>query len=72
MQEEAMLKELACQGKIRTIWDGVTWAKQTGGVPYTYLGMRWVFARLNLRKKVPRPIAAQASLEAQEEWKKVA
>jgi transposase len=69
-QEEARLKELACRGEIRTIWDGVNWAKQTCGVPYTYWGMRWVFARLHLRKKVPRPIAPQASLEAQEGWKK--
>jgi len=69
-QEEARLKELAYQGEIRTIWDGVIWAKEMCGVPYTYWGMRWVFARLNLRKKVPRPIATQASVEAQEEWKR--
>jgi hypothetical protein len=69
-QEEARLKELASQGEVRTIWDGVVWAKEACGVVYTYWGMRWVFARLNLKKKVPRPIAPQASLAAQEEWKK--
>ncbi len=69
-EEEAQLKELAAQGVLRTIWDGVIWARETCGVSYTYWGMRWVFARLNLRKKVPRPVAPQASLEAQEEWKK--
>lgn len=69
-QQEARLKELAGQGEIRTIWDGVVWAKEACGVGYTYWGMRWVFARLRLKKKVPRPIAPQASLEAQEEWKK--
>ncbi len=69
-QEEAELKERACQGEIRSIWDGVFWAKQACGVSYTYWGMRGVFARLGLKKKVPHPITPQASLEIQKAWKK--
>ncbi|RME09361.1 MAG: winged helix-turn-helix domain-containing protein, partial [Ardenticatenia bacterium] len=40
------------------------------GVTYTYWGMRGVFARLGLRKKVPRQRHPQASVEEQTAWKK--
>ena len=46
------------------------WAREKWGVEYTYGGMRWVFARLGLRKKVPRPRCPQASEAEQEAWKK--
>lgn len=68
-QEEA-LKDRASQGEFRTLWEAVDWVKEQFGVRYTYWGMRWVFYRLGLKKKVPRRIAPQASLEAQEAWKK--
>jgi transposase len=68
-QKEA-LKERASQGEFRTIWDGVDWVKEIFGVEYSYWGMRWVFDRLELEKKVPRRIAPQASAEEQEAWKK--
>jgi transposase len=63
------LVSLAEQGKIRTIGDGVEWA-QAQGVTYTYWGMRHVFERLRLKKKVPRPRNPQASAVEQEAWKK--
>lgn len=69
-EQEAELKAKAEAGEIRTIWEGVAWAKQTHGVEYTYWGMRWVFERLELTKKVPRPRSPKASAEAQEAWKK--
>lgn len=69
-QQEEALKEEACQGRFKTIWDGVKWVKETFGVEYTYWGMRWVFNRLGLRKKVPRRVATQASKSEQEAWKK--
>lgn len=68
-EQEAALKAEAEAGEIRTIHDGVAWAKERG-VDYTYWGMRWVFYRLGLKKKVPRPKAPQASAEKQEAWKK--
>ena len=68
--QEAELKALAEAGEIRTIWDGVHWAEQEHGVPYTYWGMRGVFDRLKLRKKVPRQRSPKASAEQQEAWKK--
>jgi transposase len=69
-EQEAELKAKAEAGEIRTIQDGVEWAKRTYGVEYTYWGMRWVFYRLDLKKKVPRPKSPQASAEQQEAWKK--
>lgn len=68
-EQEEELKAKAEAGEIRTIQDGVEWAK-IYGVEYTYWGMRWVFYRLELKKKVPRPKSPQASAEQQEAWKK--
>jgi transposase len=68
-EQEAELKAQSEAGEIRTIHDGVAWAK-THGVDYTYWGMRWVFYRLGLKKKVPRQKAPQASAAEQETWKK--
>jgi transposase len=68
-EQEAELKAKAEAGEIRTIQDGVEWAK-THDVEYTYWGMRGVFARLGLKKKVPRPKSPQTSDEEQQAWKK--
>jgi transposase len=46
------------------------WVEGRFGVRYTYWGIRTVFARLQLEKKVPRPLAKEASPEAQEAWKR--
>jgi transposase len=64
------LKAAASAGQVRCIQDGVRWAQEECGVNYTYWGMRGVFARLELRKKVPRPRNPKASVEQQEAWKK--
>lgn len=69
-EQEAELKAKAEAGEIRTIYDGVDWAKKTHQVEYSYWGMRWVFYRLGLKKKVPRPKSPEASAEQQEAWKK--
>ena len=69
-QQEEELKARSCRGVFRTIWDAVEWVKQTFGVTYSYWGMRWVFERLELKKKVSRPVAPQACAEEQEAWKK--
>jgi transposase len=68
-EQEAELKAKAEAGEIRTIQDGVEWAK-THDVAYTYWGMRGVFGRLGLKNKVPRPKSPQTSDEEQEAWKK--
>jgi transposase len=68
-EQEGELKAKAEAGEIRTIQDGVEWAK-THDVAYTYWGMRGVFGRLGLKKKVPRPKSPQTCDEEQEAWKK--
>ena len=68
-QQEA-LKARAAAGHFRTIHDAVQWVRETFGVEYTYWGMRSLFVRLKIRRKVPRPTAAQAKPEAQRAWKK--
>jgi transposase len=68
--QEAELKQKADAGEMRRIEDGVVWAQATHQVGYTYWGMRHVFARLGLRRKVPRPRNPKASAAEQEAWKK--
>jgi len=48
----------------------VKWTEENFKVKYTYWGMRSLFVRLGIKKKVPRPKAVKASPKAQEEWKK--
>ena len=64
------LRRKAERGELSTVWDGVEWARREAGVTYSYSGMRHVFARLQLKKKVPRQQAPQADPKAQEAWKK--
>jgi hypothetical protein len=54
---------------LRTIHDGVEWAKAQG-IEYTYWGTRAAFHGLGLEKKVPRQKAPQASAEEREAWEK--
>ena len=68
--QETELKAKAEAGEIRTLWDGVHWAQEAHGVKHTYWGMRRVFDRLGLKKKVPRPKSPKASAAQQEAWKK--
>lgn len=67
-EQELVTKSKA--GEIHSIWDGVDWAAKEHQVSYTYWGMRSVFQRLDLTKKVPRPKSPKASEENQEAWKK--
>lgn len=69
-EQEAELQAKADAGEIRCIADGVRWAQETHQVHYSYWGMRYVFARLRLRLKVPRPRNPKASEREQEAWKK--
>ena len=68
--QEAELRVQASRGTIRTIQDGVAWARETCQVDYSYWGMRWVFDRLKLKKKVPRPRHPKTSVGEQAAWKK--
>mgnify|MGYP002761297334 CR=1 FL=1 len=69
-EEEQALIEKAREGELRTIWDGVEWARSEADTEYSYWGMRHVFDRLDLKKKVPRRQSPDADPEQQEAWKK--
>lgn len=69
-EQEEQLKAKAAEGAFRTIHDAVGWVRATFGVEYTYWGMRSLFERLKIKRKVPRPRAVKADPEAQEAWKK--
>lgn len=60
----------ASAGEVRSVLDGIHWAQEHCQVQYTYEGMRHVFGRLGLRKKVPRPRNPKARAEEQAAWKK--
>jgi transposase len=72
LNEEAQeqLRVKACAGEIKSVRDGIAWARQEQGVSYSYGGMRYLFEGLDLRCKVPRPRAPQASAQEQAGWKK--
>ncbi len=64
------LKAQADTGAFRTRWDAIQWVREQYGVVYTSGGMREVFLRLRLKKKVPRPQNPKASVADQTAWKK--
>jgi transposase len=68
--QQARLEEETARGTIRTVGEAVRWVEQQCGVAYTAWGMRSLLHRLEIRKKVPRPLAAKADLDAQEAWKR--
>ena len=68
-EQQAHLTAETARGTIRTVGEAVRWVEQQFGVDYTAWGMRSVLQRLKIGKKVPRPLAAKADLEAQEAWK---
>ena len=69
-EQEAKLKEKADKGELKTIWEGIEWVKKEFKITYKYGGMRGVFKRLGLKKKVPRKQHIKSDPEVQGEWKK--
>jgi transposase len=69
-EDREKLVQKAERGELRTISNGVRWAQEEAGVEYTYWGMRHVFERLDLQKKVPRWQSVGADPAEQEAWKK--
>jgi len=69
-EQQSELVAEAAKGTIPTMAVAMAWVRDRFGVKYTYWGMRSMFQRLKLKKKVPRPLAKKASLEVQEAWKK--
>ena len=67
--QQAGLVAQAAQGAFHTAREAVGWVAETFGVRYTRWGMYTLFRRLGCKPKVPRPLGAKASLEAQAAWK---
>lgn len=66
----AQIKSKAANGEFRVIDDVRVFVEQQWSVHYTYWGMRSVLDRLKIHRRVPRPVAAKADLEAQAAWRK--
>jgi transposase len=64
------LKAHTASGAVKTIDQAREWVETHFGVRYTYWGMRSLFERLRIGKKVPRPQADKAKPAEQEAWKK--
>jgi transposase len=68
--EETELVAEAAAGRFHAIAEACQWVAERYGKTYSYFGMRSVFRRLRIGKKVPRPLAQKASEEAQAAWEK--
>ena len=68
-QQEQVAAEVAT-GRFRSTAAMGAWIQTTFGVSYRPGGLATLLARLKCRPKVPRPLHAQADLDAQEQWKK--
>lgn len=69
-EQETQLKQAADAGELKTVWAGIEWVKQHCGIQYSYEGMRSVYKRIKLNKKVPRKQHVRSDPDAQESWKK--
>jgi transposase len=69
-EQMEQLKGHANAGNLKTVWEGIEWAKQKFDKKYSYEGMRSVYKRLKLNKKVPRKQHIKSDPVAQEAWKK--
>lgn len=67
-QRERLLGH-ARAGAFRTYDEARRWVAAEFGATYSYQGMYAALARVGVRPKVPRPMAAKADPAAQEAWK---
>lgn len=69
-EQRWLLVEESARGSFRTYDEARDWVRERYGATYSYQGMYSLLSRLGVRPKVPRPVAEQADLAAQEAWKK--
>lgn len=70
VEGQAELAAEAAAGALPRVADAQRWAATAHGVTYSYWGMRSLLDRLRIHRRVPRPLAVQGDLAAQEAWKK--
>jgi transposase len=68
--QEQRLREAVSEGRFRTIGEAMAWCEKELGVKVSYKKLHYWFRRWGYRKKVPRPMAEKADVQAQEGWKK--
>ena len=56
--------------RFRTIREAMAWCEKELGVAVSYKKLYYWFRRWGYRKKVPRPMAEKADVQAQAGWKK--
>ncbi len=64
-EQEARLRQAVLEGRFRRIGEAVRWCAEVLGMEAPYGLWRWGYW-----KKVLRPLAPKADVEAQEVWKK--
>lgn len=69
-EQQEQFRSQVAQGTFRTARHALQWVKENSGVQYKLKGMYSLLERVKGKKKVPRPMATNTSLKAQEEWKK--
>jgi len=70
LAQEQRLGEAVSEGRFRTIGEAMVWCEQELGVVVSYKKLYDWFRRWGYRRKVPRPMAEKADVQAQEGWKK--
>ena len=69
-EQLAELAAWAADGTFYTYADAQQWIAETWQVDYTYNGVRSLLNRIGIYPRVPRPLAGDADVAAQEAWKK--
>ena len=69
-EQQAQFYDQVAQGRFHTGRDAQEWVEDTFGIRYKLGGIYSLLTRRKGHKKLPRPLATTASLEAPEEWKK--
>ena len=64
-QQEARLRQAVEEGRFRTAGEVVRWCAEALGIEAPDWLRRWGY-----RKKVPRPLAERADVQAQEAWER--
>jgi hypothetical protein len=64
------LREAMSEGWFRTIGEAMGWCEKELGVKVSYGELYYWFWRWGYRRRVPRPMAGKADVQAREGWKK--
>ena len=69
-EQVAQLAQHAGSGAFHTYGEAAEWVRSAYGVAYSYNGIWSLLTKLEIRPKVPRPVAEKAKPQAQEAFKR--